>query len=297
MKMKNRLLGVMLFTTAAVFITQSCSKDEDGSVSGADIALAQDEAYVEALYDEVDNMVFNEVKTLDDDDYVVAGLKSTFEDVCYTVTVNHPDTTTFPKEVIIDFGEGCTVVFNGDTITRSGQIVVTVTNRWFMPDAQHIMTFNNFYFNGARVEGTRTMTNNGLNERNRLEIGIELENGKVTFGDAYMTRTASHVREWARHINPLNDTIFVTGSANGINVLGETYSRVITEPLVLVRCAEFQYRWAVSAGKVDITNSARGNMTIEHSGNGCSGDVIVEIDGNQYEYQFRYKYRNGNESN
>ena len=58
------------------------------------------------------------------------------------------------------------------------------------------MTFHNFYFNGAKVEGTRTMTNNGLNEKNCLEVANYLENGKVTFGDnVFMTLTASHVRE------------------------------------------------------------------------------------------------------
>ncbi len=155
------------------------------------------------------------------------------------------------------------------------------------------MTFNNFYFNGAKIEGTRTMTNNGLNEQNRLEIATHLENGKVTFGEnAFMTRTASHVREWKRHQNPLNDTIFVTGSANGSNVLGETYNREITEPLVLVHCAGLQYRWAVASGKVSVTNSARGNMIIEHTGNECDGDVVIEKDGDQYKYQFRYRHNN-----
>ena len=297
MKRRNGFLGLMLIT-AVVFFTPSCSKDDEGSISETDIALAQDETYVDALFDEVDDMALTEIKTLDDNNYVASGFKSTSVAACYTVTVNHPDTVTFPKVVTIDFGEGCSVVFNGDTIIRSGQIIINISNRWFVENAEQVMTFNNFYFNGARVEGTRTMTNNGLNERNRLEIATKLENGKVTFAEnTFMTRTASHIREWARHMNPLNDTIYITGSANGVNALGETYSRVITEPLVFVRCAELQYRWAVIAGKVDITNSTRGNMTVEHTGNGCNGDVVIEKDGNQYNYQFRYRNRNNKKGN
>jgi len=297
MKMSNGLLGLMIVAAATVFFTQSCSKDDGGSLSDADIALAQDEAYVDALYEELDNLVVSEIITLDDNDYSNS-LKSTGENICYNVTVDYPDSTTFPKIVTIDFCEGCTVIVNGDTITRSGQIVVSLTKRWFMPEAQHIATFNNFYFNGAKVEGTRTMTNLGLNERNRLQVSVALQNGKVTFGEnTWMTREANHVRAWARDINPLNDTLFVTGSASGMNVLGEAYQREITEQLVLVRCAEYQWRWVIAAGQVEITNSARGNTTIDHSGSGCDGNVAVNKDGYRYNYQFRYNHRNNTGGN
>ena len=293
MKKKNGLIGLMFVAAAAVILTQSCSKDDTGSITETDIALAKDDAYVEALFDELDDLAIAELTTLDDNDYQTAGLKSTSEGNCYTVIVNHPDNTTFPKEITIDFGNGCTVVFNGDSITRSGQININISNRWSVQNAVQVMTFHNFYFNGAKVEGTRTMTNNGLNEQNRLEIATHLENGKVTFGEnSFMTRTASHVREWKRNQNPMNDTIFVSGSANGANVLGETYNREITEPLVLVHCAALQYRWAVASGKVSVTNSGRGNMIIEHTGSGCDSDVVIEKEGDQYKYQFRYRYNN-----
>ena len=293
MEKKNGLIGLLFVAAAAVIFSQSCSKDDNGSISATDIALAKDDAYVEALFDELDDLAITELTSLDENDYQTTGLKSTSEGNCYTVTVNHPDTTTFPKEITIDFGNGCTLVFNGDSITRSGQINISISNRWSVQNAVQVMTFHNFYFNGAKIEGTRTMTNNGLNEQNRLEIATQLENGKVTFGEnAFMTRTASHVREWKRYQNPLNDTIFVSGSANGSNVLGEAYNREITEPLVLVHCAELQYRWAVASGKVSVTNSSRGNMIIEHTGNECDGDVVIEKDGDQYKYQFRYRHNN-----
>jgi hypothetical protein len=299
MKVRKEFMGLMVVAVAAaLFFTQSCSKDDKGSVSETELALARDDAYVDALYDETDNLVIAEMATLDDNDYATVALKSTSEDVCYSVTVDHPDTTTFPKVVTIDYGEGCSVVFNGDTITRSGQVIITLSNRWFVQDAQQVMTFNNFYFNGAKIEGSRTIINLGLNNQNRPEIGVELENGKVTFADnTYMTRTASHVRSWARQPNPLNDTVFITGTANGINTMGEDYSREITEPLVLVRCSAYQHRWVVAAGKVDITNSVHGIITIDYTGSGCTGDVVVIKNGNQYNYTFRYRYRNHNSNN
>ena len=281
--------GIACFIIVAVLSFHSCTKD-DGIISETDISLAKDEAYSDALFQEVDNMVTSEMSALDRNGY--SSLKAA---VCYTVTVDHPDSTTFPKVITIDFGDGCSTVFNGDTITRSGKMIITNTNRWFVPGAQHIVTFSNFYFNGVKVEGTRTMVNEGLNENNRIQTSITLEDGKLTFeDDTWISRNSSHLREWARHQDPLKDTVWITGSADGVNKRGEEYLREIIEPLVNVRCSEFNYRWMVSDGKIQVTNSVRGSFIIDHSGSGCSGNVTIIKDGNEYNYQFRFRNRNGN---
>jgi hypothetical protein len=299
MKTSKGLFGWMMVAAVTLFSAQSCSKDDaTGDISGTDITLAQDDAYADALYDEVDNFVVTELVTLDAGGYSTAMLKSAVEETCYTVTVDHPDLTTFPKVITIDFGAGCSVVFNGDTITREGQIIITITNRWYITGAEHSITFNNFYINGVRLEGTRTLTNLGMNIRNHFELRVVLEAGKVTFNDtAWVTRDAEHVREWSRQLNPMNDTLWITGSASGVNILGENYSRVIVEPLILIRCADAQYRWVIADGVVEITNSVRGSSTIDYSNSGCSGDVIIGKNGNEFQYHFRYRYHHHRNQN
>ncbi len=283
-------ISVLLLVALALIFVSSCSKDNAGDIPKEDLALAQDEAYVDAIFDEVDNMALDKVVELDNEDYGFSTYQANIN-VCYTVSVNTHDTTTFPKTVTIDFGDGCTTIFNGDTITRSGQIIITITNRWFVIGAQHMITFNNFYFNGAKIEGTRTVTNNGISDNNRFQSTVTLENGRITFvDDTYITRSSNHMREWAWHLNPLQDTVFVTGSANGINILGEAYQREIIEPLEYVICPN-TYRWGLAGGKVEITNEVRGSATIEHTGESCSGDVIIEKDGNRYTYNFQYRYK------
>jgi hypothetical protein len=277
----------------SVLITQSCNKDDDNRLSDTDLSLAQDEAYADALYEEVDNLVATELTTLDGNGYSVATLKSTSVDVCYTVTVDHPDSTSFPKVVTLDYGNGCTIVFNGDTITRTGQIIVTITGRWFVEGSSHIVTFNNFHMNGVKIEGTRTSTNMGWNDQNHLELGIELKNGKVIFNDTvFMTRESNHTREIIRRLSPQNDTILVTGTANGINVLGQSYTRVITSPLVMVHCDAYKWRWVIADGMIELTNSETGITTIDYTGKGCDGEVIVNKNGYRHNYDFKYNHRN-----
>jgi hypothetical protein len=293
MNMKKRFLGLLIAAALGIYFVQSCSNEDRGSISETDFALAQDEAYADALYEEVDNMVADEITALDGNAYSPMGMKSTAgNDICFTVTVDHPDSTQFPKVVTIDYGEGCMVVFNNDTITRKGQIIITLTNRWFMPGAEHVVTFNGFYLNGVKIEGTRTITNMGLNDKHHLEMSIMLENGKLTFNDStFITREANHVREWIRHYQPQNDTLKITGSASGLNVLGQTYSRVITEPLVLVHCQDYHWRWVIVAGTVEITNSTTGITTIDYKAEGCDGTVMVSKNGNHQNYGFNYNHR------
>jgi len=293
MKLNRNFSGMLFVALTVLFVPLSCSREDEGSISETDLALAQDEAYADAVYNEVDNMVVSEITTLDGNNYLTLGLKSTEDDnPCYAVTVDHPDSTHFPKVVTIDYGDGCTIVFHNDTITRKGQIIITITDRWFMPGAENIVTFNNFYINGVKIEGTRTITNLGINNEGHLEHGIVLEGGNITFADGtFMTRDANHVREWIRHFSPQNDTVMITGSASGINVLGEQYSRLITEPLVLVHCQEYKWRWVIVDGTVEGTNSVTGTTTIDYSAEDCDGTVIVSKNGYHHNYAFKYNHR------
>ncbi len=293
MRTKKVFLGLMILAVSGLLFTQSCSKEAVRTISATDILLAEDETYADALFEEVDNMVSSELTSLDAVAYSTSTLKSANFDVCRNITVDHPDSTRFPKIVTIDYGDGCTNVFNNDTITRAGKIIVTVSGRWNVEGSQHSVTFEDFYINGVKIEGTRITTNLGINERRHLELGIELEDGKVIFNDTgFISRESSHVREIIKRPNPQFDTIIVTGSANGVNVLGEEYTRTITDPLVLVHCAAFKLRWVISDGTVEITNSVRGNTTIEYNSDGCDGKVIINKNGYRHNYRFKYNHRN-----
>jgi hypothetical protein len=290
--MKN-LLVLMFSGAAGLLLISSCSKDNSGNISSKDVIAAQDEVYADALYEEVDNTVVSSITSLDFSGF--SNMKSTTNDSddCMTVRVDHPDSVSFPKVATLDFGEGCTRIFKNDTITLKGQIIVTITDRWFMTGSQHIITFNNFSINGVKLEGTRTITNMGLNDRNHLELGIVLTGGKVIFNDtAFLTRESNHVREWIRGHNPMNDTILVTGSASGVNIQGEQYERVITSPLIMVKCQEFHWRWAIIKGTIQITNSVTGVSTIDYTSNGCENSVVLNKNGLHMNMPFRYKHHN-----
>ena len=283
----------MLIGAAAIaMFLYACSKEEENIITSEDVALAQDEVYMDALYSEVDNLVEGSLSTLDLNNYQPGSLKSTEDMVCAIVTVDPFDGITFPKVITIDYGEGCTVIFKNDTITYKGQIIIALTDRYYVPGAQRIITFNDFYINGTKIEGTRTITNLGQNEDGHLEVQVTLANGKITFEDGtWATRTSSILREWVRKEDRLEDTLYITGSSFGINVLGEEYVREITEPIMMVHCYEYNYRWVRVDGTITITNSVKGVTTIDFGDGSCESAIVLKKRGERHNLIFRFRHR------
>ncbi|MBN2482371.1 MAG: hypothetical protein JXB19_11560 [Bacteroidales bacterium] len=291
MKTKS-LFSTLLFAVAGTAVMfNACSKDDE-RITETDITLAQDEVYIDALYNEVDNLAENAVRTIDLNDYRSAMMKSTDETPCVVITVDRPDDLMFPKIITIDYGEGCSVIFRDDTITYRGQIIITVTERFMIQGAQRIVTFNDFYINGAKIEGIRTITNLGLNDEGHHETAVRLENGKITFADgSWISRDTEILREWIRKEDWIEDTIYITGSSYGTNALGEQYVREISEPVMMIHCYEYHYRWVRVAGTVTVTNSQRGVFTIDFGDGTCEGALTMNKFGERHNLRFRYRDR------
>lgn len=282
-------MAIGAFVLATVF--QACSKEDDSLITSEDVSLAQDELYMDAVYTDVDNLVESSLATLDLNSYRPGSMKSTEDMPCAVITVEPEDGVTFPKVITIDYGEGCTIIFRNDTITYMGQVIVTVTDRYYVPGAQRIITFNEFYINGAKLEGTRTITNLGQNDEGHLEVQVTLANGKITFEDGtWATRTSNIVREWVRKEDRLEDTLYITGSAFGINILGEEYIREITEPIMMIHCPDFNYRWVRVDGTITIMNSVKGVTTIDFGDGTCESALILGKMGERYNLRFRYRH-------
>ncbi len=237
-----------LFAVALV----SCTKDDSpATLPDDEVQLAEDDAIVDEIFEEVDNIVESEVYELDQNGYQSVSFKSATEDVCKVVSVDHPDSTNFPKVITIDYGEGCSTVINGDTITKSGKIIIEVTNRWFWPGASRTITFEDYYVNNIKIEGTRTITNEGFNNDGHLQFHITLVDGKLTVNDTlFYTRESDRTRTWVITLNPLTDTVYVTGTMSGTNFRGLDYTRETIEPLTILRCPDFFYAWKIVSGQV-----------------------------------------------
>lgn len=63
----------------------------------------------------------------------------------------------FPKTITLDFGSGCTNPNTG--VTRSGKMIFVLSDSLRLTGSTAVLTFDNYFVNGFKREGTITWTN------------------------------------------------------------------------------------------------------------------------------------------
>jgi hypothetical protein len=206
--------------------------------------------------------------------------KSAVLDSCPTVTIDHPEDTKFPKVVTVDYGTLCTGLYDN---TRSGKIIITVTGLRTVEGSKRIVTFDNYFVNGIKVEGTKTVENLGYNDNQNMVFSATLEGGKLTLADGRtIERSFSHEREWIAGFNTRNisdDECFITGTASGVTVKGVSFNNTITTPLYWKRACRF-----LVSGVVKIERTGQEPVILNYGGGECDayatltrGDQTKEI--------------------
>ncbi len=222
--MKTKIL--LIFAALAIFTFTSCNKDSD--IDQATLEMADDEAVSDVIFEDV----FNTVDYADIilDEYQQSGLpKSATADSCPLVTIDHPDDAIWPKTITVDYGTLCTG-FNNNT--RTGKIIIVVTGPRLETGTSRTVTFDNYYVNGIKVEGTKVVENMGYNTNQNMVFSTTLTNGKLTLPDGRtIERSFNHEREWIAGISTRNiwdDECLITGTANGYDAQG---CKIIQTPL------------------------------------------------------------------
>lgn len=271
MKLKKILAFLSL---PSVFFLASCQKQgtEPDPELETTFKLTENQAVSESISDDA-NVVFFETT-------VNAGLYRTTEvfqstNTLSCATVSITPQNSFPKTIVIDFGNGCTSV---DGVVRAGKINITLSDSVHHPGATAVMTFTNYATAGFKVEGTITWTNTST--PNGISWTRQITNGKVTepLSGYYWTHEGTkNVTQTAGANTPLNlldDVYSVTGSHTVTNPAGKTRTVTILEALEKKTICH-----NVTKGKMKI--QATTHFAILDYGDGtCDNIAIITIDGN-----------------
>ncbi len=268
---------VILFTA---FGTTSCKKRKlnKSTVTSQDNAIAE--------------MVFNDAFKVTEDAMKENGLEksglalSSIYNACATVSLTPPlGDTTFPKTLTIDFGTvNCADAYG---IERRGKVIATTTG--YYRDAGTIITITteNYYVNDYKVEGIKTVTNNGLNSDNQTYFTIVISDAVITYPNGDVASYESNrIRTWVIGeatqglLGILDDEYDITGTASGINREGRSYTMTVTSALrVAVLC-----RW-VKQGAIEIQPEDLYVRTVDFGNGTCDNDASVTINSNIYNFQ------------
>jgi len=209
-------------------------------------------------------------------------LKTGFDD-CRTVTVEPRNRLIWPKTITIDFGtEGCTV---RDGVVKKGKIMIVQDAPQFGDAWTKVITFDNYYVNGNKIEGTHTTV---YHKRSGHPVwNSTITGGQVTTTDGIIrTREAVHIRMQTRGIETLrdktDDAFQITGHAAGIRRDGKAFSWEITEPMVISN----NCRW-IRKGIKAISLEGQSEITVDYGDNVCDNIATASQEGVSKEIKLR----------
>jgi len=275
----------LLIAALAVLSFSACNKD--AAIDQPGLNLADDDAVSDAVFEDVFNTVDNAEMVLNDFQKGGDSKSVVLPDTCPVTTIDHPSDAVWPKTITIDFGVGCTGFYNN---TRSGKIIIVVTGPRLEAGTTKTVTFENYYFNGIKVEGTKVFENMGYNDNQNVVIEVSLTDGKLTLpGGKIMERSFVHQREWIAGLltrNIWDDECLITGTAEGVNINGVSYINTITTALHWKRICRF-----VVSGVLLIEREGKDPVTLDYGTGECDAIATVTAGDKTKEILLRQRHR------
>ena len=277
----------MMIAALAMLSFSSCNKDAT-LIEQSSVDLADDDAVTNVAFDDVFN-------TVDNATIIMENLMSTgkgdfgseiaLADSCPTITISAGG---FPKTITVNYGTGC-FGFNGST--RSGKIVINVTDKRNVVNSTRTVTFDNYYFNGIKVEGTKVIKTLPPNSNQNQLLSVKLTNGKLTLPDGKtIERAFEHQREWISGWNtPKNiwdDEWLITGTATGKNINGIAYTNTILTALHWKRVCEF-----LVSGTIKLERSGVDSVILDYGKGECDAIATVNRGDQTKTITLRHKHR------
>ena len=219
MKIKSFLVAITLVSFAFSF--NSCKKNDAADEMETTFELSGDQAIADNLTEDA-NDVFMEV-AIDNNlagNLVPDPIITNNIIPCATITIT--PASGFPKTILIDFGVSCTDQRGN---TRSGKIRIVLSDSVRRTGSTAVMTFENYFVNTYKKEGTITWTNTstpGTRSWTR-----RTENGKITAPDNRYwlhsgLRTVVQTAGVSTPMNLLDDIYSITGTHSVTNSSGKT---------------------------------------------------------------------------
>ncbi len=250
----------LISITLLGLVVTSCQKNAD---TATEESIASDNATAEANFSDEANIV--DVAAIEN------GLGKT-NGTCPAVTV---DTLNTPHVLTLDFGTtNCT---SADGKLRRGKIIVTWTGKYRVAGTVITHSYLNFYQNDNKIEGTKTVTNLGINAAGHYHFSVVIANAKITKSNGkIITWASTRNREWIQGANTpavADDIYLITGSGSGNDANGNAFTMVITKGITI----DHSCKYHLVSGTVEITPSGKLTRVIDYGNGTCDDDATLTV--------------------
>ena len=277
-QLESRIFLLLAITTLVNI--SACRKDEVDN----DTNSSKNDSTADRYFNEIQDIADQAAKTGDLSSFKLSSNEGMLLDSCALVTFDTLGNVSAsnPDTIIIDFGISCLC---NDNKTRSGKIIISSTGRYRIEGSVITITPNNYFVNGNQILGSRIVTNTGANLIGQPTFSV-LVNGTIIFAnnEGIITWNASRTRTWIEGYNTLlfsDDVYSITGSGSGTKVNGQTWTSIITSPLIHKRTCH-----QIVSGVLQVTPSNKPIRTIDFGQGGCDNTLTVSINGNSYTVTF-----------
>ena len=294
--MKTSLLTKTLVTVLVIgLVFSACKKqDDDSSTTAGKEEFASVSAESDAAAEVVFDDVFNNVMGVSSEVAIggtgvfgrvdvssgasanrVEGVDST---ACYALTTSQLNASTrFPLQITIDFGSGCT---GRDGRTRKGKIIVVYTGHLFISGNSAITTFNGYYLDNIKTEGTHKLTNTGTPDKKSYTtqvINAKLSGPNGNNIQWNSEKTITQIEGGNTPLIAIDDAYNITGQASGSASLSNKYfqwSTAITAPLT----KRFTCRW-ISKGLLSLKKGNDAVAVLDYGSGSCDNKASFTVNG------------------
>lgn len=269
--MKNQIL---IFSSLSILLLSACRRNNDDTVV-PDKETESVEYYALGNNITSENEYISELAISGELEMRNESIETTLLSTCAQVTND-----TANNIVTIDFGSVNCLCNDGRY--RRGQIIVNYNLPIWQAGHSRTITFNNYYRNNNKIEGTKTVQYLGQDSiTNYPTWTIDVQNMTVTKANGQSFNWSSQrTRQMVAGYNTLTriDNVFhISGNTNGTRLNGKTYTATITSPLVIKN----NCNWIVE-GKVNITPLGIATRTLDFGNGICDDQATVSANGNTY---------------
>ncbi|MDG1275877.1 MAG: hypothetical protein P8O16_01265 [Algoriphagus sp.] len=260
--------------TLLVFSLMSCNSDSDEILKEPDLSIVNDDYLIAQAFEDLDNITLTALNNSGLGARITKDVSLT--EICASATANLDETG---KKITIDFGAGCT---SSNGITRKGKIILSYSGNLLFPGSQVITTFDGYHVNDKKIEGTRTITNTGIDFiGGTVSLAVKVENGKITWPDnTFITVASNQIR--VVKLGGDGYEASITGTATGKSREGVVYSTLVIDPLIIKQTCVETGVWVPGTGTLQFLFTGI-EVTVDYGTGVCDKMVTIIYPGGSKE--------------
>lgn len=273
--MNKSIKAVLILCCSLSIFIYSCTKSNSSATgSDTDIQTSMDNSFAESTNNDVTT-----ISAQSEDDGLAGSLSdSAFGYLLSPCATLSFDSSSVPHKITIDFGTDNCQCYDGKL--RRGKILVAYTGHYRDSASTQNISFDNYYVNNYKVDGTQTVINNGHNAAGNLTFGIQANIVITDSTGKKLSYTSTRTREWVAGENTKgilgwkDDVYSITGTASGTSFNGVDFDAKITKPIIFALAC----RW-IEAGTIDFTPSGKLTRTIDYGNGDCDNKATITVAG------------------